>query len=335
MNPSTPTVSVHIVTYNSAGDIVDCLEAVMRQSYPIECIVVLDNASADDTLQELERFRDRDKVKIIASAENTGFAGGQNRALAAAESDYALVLNPDVRLHPDYVRVLVEFLERHPETGSACGMLIRSDAKAKRCPAALPEHALLDSAGLVMDAGRQVRDAGAGEPAAGWMTGGEVFGVSGAAAVYRRAMIGHISVGGQFFDEQFFAYKEDVDAAWRAQLLGWKAYYVPDALASHARGWKEGGRRSIPLFVRRHSYQNRWFTLLKNERWGRHLWKTLPIIAVTETLKLGYILVKEPALLGCWLTIACLAPDMLRKRREIRRKMEDTSGALSAVAGNK
>ncbi|QJC53862.1 glycosyltransferase [Paenibacillus albicereus] len=342
------TVSVHIVTYNSVDDIEGCLACVRAQSYPIQRIVVLDNASGDGTPELLGRIGEG--LDVVLSSENTGFAGGQNRALARSDADYALVLNPDVRLHPDYVRRLVEELERRPEAGSAAGMLVRQPAAGlggagstktdeQNADAArrkgqepgsgaseasplevrawldrLPAEALIDSTGLTMDAARQARDRGAGEPASAWLEAGETFGVSGAAAMYRRSMIRHASLGGEFFDETFFAYKEDVDVAWRARQLGWSALYAPDARALHARGWKEGGRSSVSAFVRRHSYQNRFYTLVKNERG----WKRLPGIAAIEIVKLGYILLKERDLLGCWPEILRRLPEMRAKRRELR-----------------
>ncbi|SDS95272.1 Glycosyl transferase family 2 [Paenibacillaceae bacterium GAS479] len=366
------TVSVHIVTYNSVEDIEGCLECVRAQSYPIEKIVVLDNASSDGTAELLRRIGQG--LTVVESPENTGFAGGQNRALAEADSDYALVLNPDVRLHPDYVRLLVEQLESCPGAGSATGMLVRQPAEGLAAGAAasgggaaaaaqarelelpasiaagklnlarpggegaaaappdggalpgavqawldrLPAEALIDSTGLAMDAARQARDRGAGEPAAAWLVGGETFGVSGAAAMYRRSMMEHVSIRGEFFDETFFAYKEDVDAAWRAQLLGWQALYVPGARALHARGWKEGGRTTVSLFVRRHSYENRFYTLIKNES----SLLRLPAILAVEGLKFGYILLKERDLLSSWPEILRKLPEMREKRRELRSKRQ-------------
>ncbi|MGU3568200.1 glycosyltransferase family 2 protein [Paenibacillus sp. A51L] len=382
--PVRGTVSVHIVTYNSEEDIEGCLDCVLAQSYPIEKIVVLDNASGDSTVERLRRYeagiaREREvepgaaELVIIENAVNTGFAGGQNRALAAAGSDYALVLNPDVRLHPDYVRGLAERLDRMPAAGSAAGMLVRQPEGGVGMPAAeapeaggmaaaeapgagsmaaaealgaggmpaaeapdaglasprralpqavrawldrLPPEAGIDSTGLSMDAARQARDRGAGEPASRWLDGGEAFGVSGAAAMYRRRMMEHVSIEGEFFDETFFAYKEDVDAAWRAELLGWKSLYAPEARALHARGWKEGGRSGISLFVRRHSYENRFYALIKNER----SLLNIPAVIAIEILKAGYIIVKERDLIPCWKSIWNRIPEMRRKRRELHSK---------------
>ena len=309
-----PTVSVCIVTFNSAGDIGECLDAVRRQSHPVTSIVVVDNASTDGTRDVLRRCGDG--IRLILNERNNGFAGGQNQAIAAsAPTDYVLVLNPDVVLDPDYIAEIVAVMERDPRIGSAAGKLVRADR---------PD--IMDSAGLVLRPDRNAADLGAGDPASEWTSPCEVFGVSGAAAMYRRAMIEDVADGGQFFDEDFFAYKEDVDVAWRARHLGWTAAYVPSARAVHRRGWKPGGRRSVPLFARRHSYQNRFFVLIKNEPAGPHLFLLLPRLLLVEAAKLGYILLFEPGLLACWPRIFKLLPAMLGKRRRLFRRAESKRG---------
>lgn len=299
-----PTASVCIVTYNSAEDIEPCLNAVLQQSFPLENIIVIDNASSDETLSRVLPFTDR--VELIANKVNNGFAGGQNQAIRQNRSDYVLVLNPDVTLDQHYLSEIIAFMERDQAVGSATGKLVLA-----------AEPSVMDTAGLAMKRTRQAFDLAAGDQASNWNEEKAVFGVSGAAAVYRAAMIKDIAYEGQFFDEHFFAYKEDVDVAWRAGTLGWKSYYIPTAHAIHNRGWKKGGRGSMPLFVRRHSYQNHIFTLLKNESFGWHSFVSLPVIIAVELAKLGYIVLREPGLLPCWPFIFRSIPSMLCKRKSL------------------
>ncbi|MCF2945881.1 glycosyltransferase family 2 protein [Paenibacillus tarimensis] len=309
---SAPTVSVCIVTYNSSEDIEDCLHAVLQQSFPVESVIVVDNDSKDDTCNKVAQFGP--PVQLHRNRVNNGFAGGQNQAISHTDSDYVVVLNPDVRLQADYIREIVSFMEANPQAGSAAGQLVFADR---------PD--LMDSAGIAIARDHNAVELAAGEPASNWSESREVFGVSGAAAVYRMAMIGDISYKDQFFDEDYFAYKEDVDVAWRARHLGWQAWYIPAAKALHRRGWKKGGRRSMPLFVRRHSYQNRFFTLIKNEPAGWSLLQLFPVLIVKELGKLAYILLREPGLLACWLTIIRKCPDMLRKRKWLFAKKRERS----------
>ncbi|WP_317983790.1 glycosyltransferase family 2 protein [Paenibacillus spiritus] len=321
----TKKVTVHIVTYNSAGDIAGCLAAVRQQEYPVAEILVVDNASTDGTREAVlvfgteetpEPVPDGDPsskasntpVRLISNPVNTGFAPAHNQAIAASEADYILVLNPDVTLEPDYVSRLVAVMEANPRIGSATGKLL---SKA--------DPNIVDSTGLVMNRMRRAFDRGMGEPAGNWTESGEVFGVSGAAAMYSRRMIEEISIEGEFFDGDFFAYKEDVDVAWRARLLGWTAYYDAEAIAYHERGWKTSGRTTRPLFIRRMSYMNRYKMLAKNEP-ARSLLTTLLVSLPYELAVHGYMLLREPKVLTAWGSFFRQWSVLRRKRKQIQER---------------
>ncbi|CAG7647698.1 hypothetical protein PAESOLCIP111_05433 [Paenibacillus solanacearum] len=299
-------VSVHIVTYNSDAFIVDCIESVMKQSYPIDRIIVVDNGSRDQTRQKLQEYRE--VVTTIYNQDNVGFAAGHNQAIHMAESDYYLVLNPDVILHPDYVYHLVQTMEADSGLGCATGKLVFKQS---------PD--IIDSTGLSFTKSRRAFDRGAGQTADLCENKGYVIGVSGAAALYKKKMVQDVSIEGCFFDEDFFAYKEDVDVAWRSYLFGWKAFYCPQALAYHDRGWKKGARRQMPIRIRRFSYINRYKMIIKNDHWIYLLRHLLPIVAY-EIPGFIYFLIKEPKVLGAWWDFLLKFGSLLRKRREIQGK---------------
>ncbi|WP_342547697.1 glycosyltransferase family 2 protein [Paenibacillus sp. FSL P2-0089] len=338
------TVSVHIVTYNSADDIAECLSAVLSQDYPVKKIVVVDNASTDGSAEKVRAFyHERNKDAALHTAKpahsvdaatitaatssgdaincipsptlvllenelNTGFAPAHNQAIAGTTTDYVLVLNPDLTLAPDYISKLIARMEADSRIGSATGkLLLKAD------------HSLVDSTGLRMNKARRAFDRGAGEPADQWNESGEVLGVSGAAAMYSRRMIEDISVEGEFFDADFFAYKEDVDVAWRAELFGWKAYYDAEALGYHERGWKTSGRSGKAMFIKRISYINRYKMIYKNEP-SRTLLLTLLNSLPYEIAAHGYSLLKEPKLLGAWTSFFAQRAALKRKRRYIQEK---------------
>ncbi|AIQ14739.1 glycosyltransferase family 2 protein [Paenibacillus durus] len=331
------TVSIHIVTYNSEDDIINCLEAGFRQDYPIEKIIIVDNASSDHTVERIQSHYKLDNrlettedsasgvthtetpaalteqpvysLHLIQNQTNTGFAPAHNQAIAASDADYVLVLNPDVTLAPDYVSRLVARMEANPGIGSATGKLL---FKA--------DPGTVDSTGLRMNKARRAFDRGAGEPAENWMEPGEVFGVSGAAAMYSRRMIEAISVDGEFFDTDFFAYKEDVDVAWRARLLGWKAYYDADAIGYHERGWKASGRSGKPLFIRRISYINRYKMIVKNES-VRTMLRTVLLSLPYEIAAHGYMLLKEPGLFKAWGSFFSELGPLMKKRKHIQSRV--------------
>ena len=312
---NTKTVSIHIVTYNSGDDIIECLTAVLAQDYPLEQIVVIDNASTDGCSEKVNNFNnsfnkspDGPNLLFIQNYLNTGFAPAHNQAMASNSTDYILVLNPDLTLAPDYVSRLVARMEANPLIGSATGkLLLKAD------------HQVVDSTGLRMNRARRAFDRGAGEPSSNWQVSGPVFGVSGAAAMYSRRMIEDISVEGEFFDGDFFAYKEDVDVAWRAQLLGWQGFYDADAIGYHERGWKVSGRESKPMFIRQISYINRYKMMYKNEQKGTLL-KTFVMSLPYEIAANGYMLLKERELFKAWKSFFAQLSELKKKRKYIQAR---------------
>ncbi|MBB6670629.1 glycosyltransferase family 2 protein [Cohnella nanjingensis] len=303
-----PLVAICIVTYNSAAYIEKCLAAISRQSWQNLITVIVDNASSDSTVAIVRKGYPA--LRLIANSENCGFAAGQNQAIGATDAEYILVLNADVTLEVDYIANLVDLMQNNPRIGSAIGCLRLADK---------PD--ILDSAGLIMKWSRSAEERGAHRPVSEFSLPSEVFGVSGAAAFYRRAMIVDISVDGQFFDEDFFAYKEDVDVAWRARNLGWQAWYEPAAQALHVRQWGvDTPRKRMPLKIRRHSYQNRYLMMAKNESFDASWWIRLPRLLAYEIALNGYIFLKDPKVLGAWKILLRLLPGAIRKRREIRSK---------------
>ena len=307
-----PKVSVQIVTYNSGKDIKTCLDSVFSQSYPIQEVTIIDNQSSDKTLQIVEVFNN---IKLIKNDYNNGFAGGHNQGIRISKSDYILVLNPDVRLSKDYMKNIISVMEYDTEIGMATGKLYR-DIDMK----------ILDSAGIIIKKNRRAFDRGSGEIDRGqYDYSKEIFGVSGAAAVYRREMIKDISYQGQFFDESFFAYKEDIDVSWRALLLGWKSQYIPDSIAEHGRGWQEEKKRSqVPLYIRQKSYINRYYCILKNDQLS-YFALHLPFIIAYEIASFSYAFLRERKLLLVWKSFIREYKHMFEKRKMIQLNRKKTN----------
>ncbi|UJF34272.1 glycosyltransferase family 2 protein [Paenibacillus hexagrammi] len=308
------TVTVHIVTYNSAEHIDECLQAVVSQTYPIKQIIVIDNNSVDYTKEILRKWIK--KCEIVYNSRNNGFAGGHNQAIRMSDSDYCLVLNPDLIIKEDFIERLVASFGFDTQIGSACGKLLLKGNKKQ-----------IDSTGLVINKARRAFDRGVHEPEDVYSIAEEVFGVSGAAAMYSREMIDQISIKGQFFDEDFFAYKEDVDIAWRARLMGWKAYFNPKAIGYHERGWKQGERKTRSMYVRRLSYINRYKMIYKNDNLLILIKHIAPFLFY-EILSLMYSIFLEPGLLKAWFDFYRKIPELKLKRKMIRSKQRISDSEL-------
>jgi GT2 family glycosyltransferase len=302
-----PLVSVGIVTWNAAAEIEACIAAVRAQCHGALELLVADNASSDGTWDRLERLTDGGERLSFAS--NQGFARAHNALIARSRGEFYLSLNPDVVLEPDYLASLVAAVRAAPRAGSATGKLRRRD-----------DPRIIDSTGIVMTRNQRHLDRGADRlEAGGPETVEEVFGASGAAALYRRDMLEDVRVMGEYFDEDFFAYREDADLAWRAQLRRWRCLYVPRAQALHGRRVTPERRASLPADINRYSVRNRFLLRLKNQPAGlalRFWWPAL----VRDLQVIGYVLLRERTSAPALVDVVRLLPRMLRKRRAILRR---------------
>src|ERR1043166_8339302 len=201
--PQNNLVSVTIVTYNSGRFIKRCLESVLAQRYPYREIIVIDNDSTDGTADILEQFEDR--CTVVYNEENIGFAAAQNQAISVSSGDWALTLNPDVLLLPNFIQALVDAGQADERIGTVCGKLLAMTSHFE-----IPEKPVVDSTGIYFNPMLRHLDRGSQEVDNGHYLQYEyVFGATAAAALYRRAMIDDISLDGEFFDSDFFVYRED------------------------------------------------------------------------------------------------------------------------------
>ena len=241
-------ISIVLVTWNSAPYLRRCLEGILHQTVRDRELIVVDNASTDASVDLAAPHATR----VIRNETNRGFSAAVNQALAVASGELLLVVNPDCYLEPEYAeRLAAVFDER---VGSASGLLIRAQGWD------IEPTKDIDSAGMRMTRNGRHLDITV-RPAA--LT--EVFGVSGAAAMYRVAFLRDVAVDGQALDEDFFAYREDADLAWRGRLRGWRSVCEPRAIGYHVRRVTPQVRRALPPEVNLHSVKNRFLLRLRNE----------------------------------------------------------------------
>ncbi len=293
-----------------------------------DAVVVFDNASLDDGL-----VRARDAMpdaRFERSEVNVGFAAAHNRVMALEPADVHVLLNPDCRLAPTFLERSIDALGTDPTIGAVSGRLLRfrPDAPDGGPPRELPGD-ILDSTGMVALRNRRVLDRSSDEPATGRdLEAADVFGASGAAAVYRRAMLEDVAFEGEFLDEAFFAYREDVDLAWRAQLLGWRCRYLPTALARHRRRVAPGRRDRLPAAINRMSVANCWRMIGKNESaegWRRD-WRAI----VGRDLQIvGFCALREQRSLLAVADVVGDAGRLQARRRDLmRRRRADDDDVL-------
>jgi GT2 family glycosyltransferase len=251
-------VSVTIVTFNSGRFIKRCLESVLGQKGPDIEVIVVDNNSTDGTRDILEQYEER--CNIVQNQHNVGFAAAQNQAILLARGNWVLTLNPDVLLMPSFIQALIDAGKNDPGVGSVCGKLLAMSPDFH-----IESRPRVDSTGIYFTPNLRHLDRGSREIDNGHYLKREyVFGATAAAALYRRDMIDDLSINGEFFDPDFFVYREDADVAWRAQLLGWRCLYTPYARGYHVRAVLPGNRRALPRQINMHSVKNRFLMRIKN-----------------------------------------------------------------------
>jgi GT2 family glycosyltransferase len=242
----TPRVTVVIPNWNGKKFLDVCLISLRNQSFGDFRTTIVDNGSVDGSVEYVEQ--NFPEVRVLALVENRGFSAGVNVGIRDARSEYVALLNNDTEVDPGWIETLVRAAEAHPEAGLFASKLV--DFHDRR---------LLDGAGdalrrsgLPYRLGHAEMDRGQyDEPAF-------VFGACAAAALYRRGMFEEIGL----FDEDFFAYCEDGDLSFRAQLAGYRCLYVPGSVVYHMGSASTGGKRS--LMATRLGTQNSLSLLVKN-----------------------------------------------------------------------
>ena len=315
-------VSLSIVSYNQERDIQKVLLSVLHQSYDSIEIFLVDNASVDKTV-EIARATYKNsgstrRLTLMQNKRNLGFGAGHNMAIARARGDAVLCLNDDCELSKNYVKYIVEVLHQHKNAAAAQGKLIN------------PKTGKIDTTGLLIYKNRRVVNRGQGEQDRGQFEHAEeVWGVDGAAPMYRTAALEDIKVGAEYFDADFFTYKEDVDLSWRLRWAGWKLYYEPRAVGDHDRSAGEGiaenpwqiiqARRGISTLAKFHSFANQRLMQVKNETPYLFI-KYAPYIVAKEFPAWFYVLLFERYGWKSLLEFFRLLPSMVRKRSRVMAK---------------
>ena len=311
-------VSIIVLAYNSREHLPALFESLAAQTYPNIQVVVVDNASSDETLAWVQR-QDILKVDILANETNDWYAKGNNAGIQLCTGEYIVFCNDDVALEPTCIAEMVQVFTEKPQAGMVGGKLLKmhTDDSGKH---------IIDSAGLVMHRSRKVVNRGENLPDTGqFETYQKMFGITGALMMISRSAYTTVSIDGECFDNDYVAYKEDVDLSWRMWRHGLEVWYQPQAVAYHARSIQQASlaeRTTKPEIIRAYSYRNHIWTLLKNERltsFVKDAWAIVPY----EIAKLLYILFREPKLLRTLSQIMRGIPTMRRKRAHAAKLAND------------
>ncbi len=320
-------VTISLVSWNSERFIERCINHIFKQTYSHLEIIVVDNASQDNSVKMVEKCLPR--VQLIVNKSNRGYSGGHNQAIDKANGKFVLCLNPDVYLDQRYIEIIVSFLEANAAYGGAIGKIIRGDQSGQ--PIVRKGVWVIDTLGLGIRKTRQFYALGFDTPdQTALPLVHEVFGVDGMAPVFRKSMLEDIALGGEIFDEDFVAYCEDQDLAWRARLFGWRFACVADATSIHTRAWKPGsilGRRLLSPVSKRMALRNHYWTIIKNDSLSAALYD-LPFILFRAIGIIVYALLFERSTLRAYYDVLKGFHRMFGKRDLISKALGNRRPAL-------
>jgi len=320
--PEPPRVSAIVVNWNGGAMLGESLASLFAQSWTNLEVILVDNGSVDGSADRaVGQWGDR--LRLIQNSRNEGFARANNQAFTAATGDWVFLLNNDAVADPAAIAALMEFVQDKPEVGTLACRVNRFEAPS-----------VFDSAGLLLYPDGVCRPRGWQEKDLGQYDRPEmVLAPHGCACAYRKAML--LDVG--HFDELYFCYLEDLDLGMRAQLAGWKCWYVPTARVLHHKSVTAGNYSKFKAY---HVERNRVWNAIK--LLPRFVLLTSPLFTLNRYLMQFYAarthsglssdFVKEYSWLQlAWLLLRAYAaafwrlPRMLRERHRLSKRRRITT----------
>ena len=236
-------LSIVIVNYQTFELTRDTINSIFEYEYPFTYeIIVVDNASADDSLAKLQDYF-KDDVKFIASAENNGFAAGNNQALRMADGRYVLLLNSDTIVWENTLENIYNYMENHTDVGACgCRVLLESGELDKACKRSFPN--VKNSFFRLFHIPTSSKD---NDYNLDNLPDDEVYEIdclTGAFMFIRSDALNQVGL----LDETFFMYGEDIDLCYRIKHGGWKIVYYGKSKITHLKGASSKKQKSKLIY---------------------------------------------------------------------------------------
>jgi len=317
-------VAVIIVNWNGKKYLEICLESLKMQTFKDFETIIVDNGSIDDSLAFLEN--NYPEVKIIKLEKNSGFSFANNvgikKAFENSEIKYIIALNNDTKLEANFIQKIIECAKNNPGFGSIQPKVLNFDGTKIDCTGILiyPEMSAQNRGYDEMDRGQYEKEE-------------EIFGSSACAVVYSKEALEKIKLPeNNYFDEDYFAYYEDVDLAWRLRLAGFEACYCPKARVLHVHS--ATGIKFSP-FKKFYLHRNQYYNIIKNLPFWMMV-KAILFMPIRYLLVLHGMLIKKgtvsktyqgssnsmniiKSISKGWLEIIKNLPNLIKKRKLIQK----------------
>jgi GT2 family glycosyltransferase len=256
------SLSVIIITFNSARFIISYLDSLFSQVYQDFDVFIVDNGSRDNTLSLIGD--NYPTVKLIENKENLGPCKARNQGIEIAQGSWILTLDCDVILQKDFLfKMMMVAGEIEDNVGMIQPKILRENKE------------IIYSTGIYLSRLRRFYDIGKGKIDNGQFGRPRyIFGACAAAALYKRQMLEEVKEETGYFDERFFFLVEDVDLSWRAQRRGWKALYCPEAVCYHL-GNSSNTSKEMRQYL---CFRNRYYSIIKNEGLKNYFKKSFPLV---------------------------------------------------------
>jgi GT2 family glycosyltransferase len=320
-------VSIGILSYKDKAYLKEGIPSLFAQTYDNIEVLVCDN-NEDDT-KEISKWLKKTfpKVKVLTAGGNVGFGRGHNHLISKSKGEYYLCFNSDMFADKNFVAKLVEEIETDEKIGCVSGKLLKWPNFPKK-PSR--RDAQIDTTGIVANSNHHFFERGHGEEDKGqYDQASEVWGASGAAPLLRKKALEDIAHSpGEYFDKQFFMYKEDIDLMYRLRWAGWKVRFTPKAEAWHDRTAEDPGgiianikkRRSRAGYIKENSFLNHLQFTYKN--WSSDFSWTTKIATSFFLLKYFlYLAIFDRKVLKKYKDFKRLKPLLLEKRNTMPRRV--------------
>ncbi|PED65891.1 glycosyltransferase family 2 protein [Priestia megaterium] len=309
-----------VINWNNRELLQSCIPTLLNQKELSVEVILIDNNSSDNSRKVIDTLPNN--IKIVYNKKNLGYSGAANQGIKMSRGKYVSIINPDIILSDTYAINIVKQFKKNPNLAAASGKLLKYNFKANKT------INILDTTGISINSNFEMYDRGQNTSNIDFYDQDiHVFGVSGAAPIYFKEALEDIKIEKEYFDEDFLAYKEDIDLSWRFRLYGWDINYVPNAVGYHGRAVGSvvqknnvseliKHRKSQSKFVRKLSLRNHYLVLLKNMS-KQEFKENFSFIYKQELKRLIFCTLFEISTLKGVLEVIKLLPKILKKRKKI------------------